>query len=44
MPPAETTQQLSYFHNWIDYYGVAFSLVTRSGAQIFGIFEVRKFW
>ena len=33
------------FHDWIDYYGVAFfNGVTRIGSQIVGILGVRKFW
>ena len=36
----------SHFHNWIDYNGVAFSIVrvTRMGSHIFGFFGVRQFF
>ena len=33
----------SHFHDWIDYKGIAFSLVTRMGSHIFGIWGVRIF-
>ena len=34
----------SHFHDWIDYYGVAFFVrVTRMRSFIFRILEVRKF-
>ena len=26
----------SHFHNWIDYNGIAFSIVTKMGSHIFG--------
>ena len=31
----------SHFRHWIDYNGVAFSIVTRMGSHIFGFFGVR---
>ena len=34
----------SHFHNWTDYNGVTFLVVTRMGSHIFGIFGIRKFW
>ena len=32
----------SYFHDWINYHGVAFSIVTRTGLHICGNFEGKK--
>ena len=32
----------SHFHDWIDYYGVAFSIVTRTGSHICGNFGGKK--
>ena len=32
----------SYFHDWIDYHGVAFSIVTRTGSHICGNFGGKK--
>ena len=36
----------SHFHNWIDYNGIAFSIVrvTRMGSHIFGLFGIRQFF
>ena len=32
----------SYFHDWINYHGVAFSIVTRTGSHICGNFGGKK--
>ena len=32
----------SHFHDWIDYNGVAFLVVSRMGSHIFGISEIKK--
>ena len=34
----------SHFHDWIDYNGVAFSIVTRMGSHIFVFWGVRQFF
>ena len=34
----------SHFHDWIDYNGVSFSIVTRMGWHMFGILGIRKLW
>jgi len=34
----------SHFHDWIEYNGVAFSIVPRVGSHIFGFFGVRQFF
>ena len=35
---------MSHFHDWIDYNGLAFSIVTRNGVAHFLIFGVRQFF
>ena len=30
----------SHFHDWIDYNGIAFSIVTKMGSHIFGVREL----
>ena len=32
----------SHFHDWTDYNGVTFLVVTRMGSQIFGIYGMKK--
>ena len=34
----------SHFHDWIDYNGVAFSILTRMGSHIFGFLGVSQFF
>ena len=34
----------SHFHDWIDYNGVTFFVVTRMGSHVFGFSGMGKFW